>query len=240
MVNNSESKLDNTIKKTLAGYEAPYDASDWDKMESMLGAAPKVSSFKWRTVIGIAGIAALIAGCYVLYTNLNTSAPPENTEVAAPAEKTVKAPPKPLISTPAVVPPSVSAAAVSEEVKKEIAAPDKIISSRPPINKTAAEDQTAVRENKIKTKKDKIKERKTAAETDHTQSIIGMGNEPIFGDMLDSSKGIVTETREKETTKKAAKASKNLPVGWDNFMLKNVNPDSLKKYREKRDSAKAQ
>jgi hypothetical protein len=65
-----------------------------------------------------------------------------------------------------------------------------------------------------------------------------MGNEPIFGDMLDSSKGIIGETREKEETKKAAKAKKGTPVGWDKFMLPNVNADSLRKYREKRDSSK--
>lgn len=64
-------------------------------------------------------------------------------------------------------------------------------------------------------------------------SVLGMGNEPVFGDMLDSSKGIVGETREDAEKKEAAKKSREVPVGWNTFMLKNVNPDSIKNYRER-------
>lgn len=59
-----------------------------------------------------------------------------------------------------------------------------------------------------------------------------MGNEPVFGDMLDSTKGIIRVTKEKEETKQAAKKPSEYPIGWNNFMLSNVNPDSLKHYRE--------
>ena len=76
--------------------------------------------------------------------------------------------------------------------------------------------------------------------SDKNPVVLGMGNEPIFGDMLDSSKGIIGETKEKESTKKAATSKKNTPVGWDAIMLGNVNPDSLRKYREKKDSTKNQ
>jgi hypothetical protein len=223
MVNNtSETKLDTTIKKTLAGYEAPYDPSNWEKMESMLGSVPNVSSVKWQPIIGIAAIALISTAAYILYTSSNTSTPP--------AENTVTDSSKQKINTPAIVPTNVSAAAVSEEVKRGITAPYKIISSKPPINITGVEERTP----------DEIKELKTIAEPDHTQSILGVGNEPVFGDMLDTSQGFITQTSEKETAKKTAKPSKNLPVGWDNFMLRNVNPDSLKKYRQQRDSAKVQ
>ena len=67
-----------------------------------------------------------------------------------------------------------------------------------------------------------------------------MGNEPIFGDMLDSTRGIIRVTKEKEETKQAAKKPSEYPIGWNNFMLTNVNPDSIRHYREsmKKDSIK--
>ena len=67
-----------------------------------------------------------------------------------------------------------------------------------------------------------------------------MGNEPIFGDMLDSSKGVIGTTQEKDETKKAAKSQSNKNIGWDNIMFSNVNPDSIRKHREamKKDTLK--
>jgi hypothetical protein len=67
-----------------------------------------------------------------------------------------------------------------------------------------------------------------------------MGNEPIFGDMLDSTKGIIRESKEKDATKQAAKKPSEYPIGWNSFMLSNVNPDSIKHYREsiKKDTLK--
>jgi hypothetical protein len=79
-------------------------------------------------------------------------------------------------------------------------------------------------------------------ETVKNVRIMGMGNEPVFGDMLDSSKGIVGETAESEETKKEAVKHKDLPPGWNSFMLSNVNIDSLKNYRTrmKKDSVKTE
>ena len=53
-------------------------------------------------------------------------------------------------------------------------------------------------------------------------------------------KGVVGNTQEKETTKKAAKTQSNKNIGWDNFMFSNVNPDSIRKHREsmKKDTLK--
>ena len=71
------------------------------------------------------------------------------------------------------------------------------------------------------------------------QRVMGMGDDPVFGDMIDPSKGIVGETKEKDETKKAA-VSKKPPVAWDAIMFPNVNPDSLRKYRERHDSTKVE
>ena len=58
-----------------------------------------------------------------------------------------------------------------------------------------------------------------------------MGNEPIFGDMIDSSKGIVRETKEKESTKKAA-VTKGTNSGIGLSGLLNLNADSIRKQKE--------
>lgn len=240
MINNtpeSNSRLDNTVKETLTNYEASFDPNDWSRMESMLDAAPKPSSFKWSTVIGIAAVLIVIGGSYLLYNSLSSSKSIDKSDTT-PVENVVKIIQKPIV-VPKVTPPAISPAAVSEEVIKEIVEPDKIATTKEPVNKTVTNPTVASKEGKTKTKKEKTKVIKVSEETGNTQQVIGMGNEPVFGDMLDSSRGIVGETREKEETKKAAKAKKDLPVGWDNFMLKNVNPDSIKKHREKRDSIKA-
>ncbi|HLC82733.1 MAG TPA: hypothetical protein VJI69_02815, partial [Bacteroidia bacterium] len=55
--------------------------------------------------------------------------------------------------------------------------------------------------------------------------------EPIFGDMIDSSKGIVRETKEKESTKKAAVTKgTNSNVGLSGLL--NLNADSIRKQKE--------
>jgi hypothetical protein len=123
--------------------------------------------------------------------------------------------------------------------------------NEPPVNSA----ETAVVKNDKELKKETASNEKTIklktenknsntvgedALTKSKQSVIGMGNEPVFGDMLDSSKGIINETKEREETKKAAK-TKTYPIGWNNFMLSNVNPDSIKNYHERmqKDSLKS-
>jgi hypothetical protein len=233
MINNTpDSKLDETIKNTLNNYEAQYDASDWSRMETMLDAAPKSVNFKWSHAITVIIGIAVIGGGYALYnafsgpsgssTEVSTTPPPvapENTPKENTNTLTTTAGSAPKQDIPSVT-------------------PEKILT---PVISTPENT-----EPKVLVKEEKKKEKKTSPDKsadprpiiEQNDKVLGMGNEPIFGDMLDSSKGIVGETREKEETKKAAKAKKNTPVGWNNFMLPNVNADSLKKNREKRDSLK--
>lgn len=246
MINNStpESKLDEAVKATLNNYEAPFDAGDWSRMESMLDAAPKQGSFKWSGSLTavVAGI-AVIGGSYFLYQHFSTGS---NNAITTPVIEQ-KATPAPPAATPKVTPPP-AAATVTAPVETVTTPP--ATEALPPakenvISKPQANEQK-IKEEKATAKTEKAKNEKVSAykglsdeDRNVTQKIMGMGNEPIFGDMLDSSKGIIGETREKEETKKAAKASKNTPVGW-NTILPNVNIDSLRKNRQQRDSVKVQ
>lgn len=243
MVNNTpESKLDETVKDALNNYEATYEADDWSRMENMLNTTSKSSSFKWSYVVKIAVALVVIASGYLIYNAVNF---PEVTDevttnpVSEPVKDVVKVDPNTTVPVPPVVPPKVNTQEVEKEVAKQTTAPDKIEATSPVIEKIKAEEKQVVKKEE-RPKDKKTKKEKEAAEENATKHMIIMGNEPVFGDMLDSSKGVVGETKEKEETKKAAKAKKDLPVGWDNFMLKNVNPDSIKKYRERRDSLKNQ
>jgi hypothetical protein len=241
--NTPDSKLDETVKDTLSSYEAMYESGDWSKMESMLNAAPKSSSFQWSYAVKIAIVLVAIAGGYFL-VNTITSSKIKKDEVITPAiVEPVKVSPKVTVPAPSVTPPKVSTTEVAKEINKESNVPAKITPVPPVLEKIKTEDKIIAKEEKKKEdrKKDKTTttEKNNAEENVISHNLI-MGNEPVFGDMLDSAKGVVGETKEKEETKKAAKAKKDLPVGWDSFMLKNVNPDSIKKHREKRDSLKNQ
>jgi type IV secretory pathway VirB10-like protein len=242
MVNNTpDSKLDETVKNTLNNYEATYEPGDWSRMENMLDAAPKSSNFQWSYAVKVVGALAVIAVGYFIYNAVNTpelnkdeiiSTPPIKTE-----EEVVKVSPDVTapVPAPAVASPKIDQTEVANEVAKETVTPDKIAVTSPLNEKLKTEEKAVVK------KEDKRKDKKQKENTDDknviTHTLI-MGNEPVFGDMLDSSKGVIGETKEKEETKKSAKAQKDLPVGWNSFMLKNVDPDSLKKHREKRDSLK--
>lgn len=238
MINNTpESKLDETIKSTLNNYEAPYDASDWARMESMLDATPKAVSFKWSHVIAVAAGIVVIGGSYLVYNALSTSEKNETeTSTTVPVEEnTIKETPPPAKS-PAVI----TSPKKEEPAEKPVIATEKI--TTPVVKeepaKVSPEPKVLSKEEKKKDKKKNPDKSSGSPIIEPQDKILGMGNEPIFGDMLDSSKGIIGETKEKEETKKAAKAKKDTPVGWNQFMLPNVNADSLKKYREKRDSLK--
>ena len=58
MVNNStHNTLDETVKTTLDTFEAPFEDADWARMESMLDAAPKSSTFKWSyALVEVSGL----------------------------------------------------------------------------------------------------------------------------------------------------------------------------------------
>jgi outer membrane biosynthesis protein TonB len=233
--NTPDSKLDETIKSTLNDYEAQYDPSDWARMETMLDAAPKAVSFKWSHALTVLIGVVVIGGGYALYNLLSKSTPTE-TKVETPATPIVEPPAQKKTIT--VTPPPVTAKKPAPEttavtVQKPIVTPPVITDP-----KTKPATQTAVKEEIKKDKKKTEKTKPTGPVIEPTDKMLIMGNEPIFGDMLDSSKGIIGETKEKEETKKAAKAKKNNPAGWNQFMLPNVNVDSIRKNRERRDSLK--
>jgi hypothetical protein len=235
MINNTPgSKLDETVKSTLDSYEAPYDASDWSRMESMLDAAPKSNSFKLSHAITIIAGVAVLAGGYALYNTFGHSGTKsvELNSTPPPAPAAVKESPKVIVTPPPAV---ISSADTSAPVKEEAAATEKIIET-PPAIAAKKEEKVTTAETKAKAKKEKNK--KEAPIIDSHDKIIGMGNEPVFGDMLDSSKGIIGNTHEKEETKKAAKAKKG-NVSWDIF-TPHMNVDSMRKVREQRDSLKTQ
>ncbi len=235
------SKLDEAVKNTLNNYEASFDGADWSRMERMLDAAPKSSNFKWSYAIGaVLGIAA-IAGGYFSYTNytskhteaVSTTIPttPKTQQVVAPAPKPITTAPAAVTTTPDPVITQPAAATGTPAVTDN------------KTNKTADAAGTKTplaKDDKTKGKKQKATD--VTADPDANvivhQHVAGMGNEPVFGDMLDSSRGIIGETKEKDETKKAAKAKKDVPVGWNAFMLPNVNTDSLRKYKDRRDSLK--
>ena len=91
-------------------------------------------------------------------------------------------------------------------------------------------------EQKLKPVAEKIKKEKkqntSTLDIDFPKNlkVTVMGNEPIFGDMIDSSKGIVRETKENESTKKEAviKGSNNIGLSG----LLNLNADSILKQKE--------
>lgn len=241
MVNNTpESKLDETVKNTLNNYEAQYDPSDWSRMESMLDAAPKASPFKWSHAITVVIGVVVIGGGYALYhafsgsetkTELNSTPPASKENIVKESPKTITKP----VPAPAPVTTAPTTIIKDEPPATTIAAPEK---KTTPTEITVKPETKAPVKYKNKTSKAPEKQTETGPIIESHDKIMGMGNEPVFGDMLDSSRGIVNETKEKEETKKAAKAKKNTPVGWNQFMLPHVNADSLKKYRDQRDSLK--
>lgn len=236
MINEQKNnKLDETIKQSLSDYEAPFDENDWAKMESTLDAAPKASTFKWSYVIGTFVVLAVLSGGYLVYNNRNyfktntptTTQPIENT---TPPAVTTAAP---------IVPSAVTKTEPVQQIKIEMPVvvdetANKIKVSN--VEKTSKEETLLTEKAKKKKTKDDIQKDNES----NKQQVIIMGNEPVFGDMLDSSKGIIRVTKEKEETKQAAKKPAEYPIGWNNFMLSNVNPDSIRKYREsmKKDSLK--
>jgi hypothetical protein len=235
MINNTpESKLDEAVKNTLNNYEASYDAADWSRMEKMLDATPKSPSFKWSQAVPVLIGIVVIAGGYALFNAIGNSG--NTTDKPVPEEtpkKEIAAPP--VKTTP---PPAINTA--TNTVSPEKTSPANTSGTLPVVETPAKTTE------KILSAEDKSKSKKTRTETQKTEpgiiephdKIMGMGNEPVFGDMLDSSKGIIGETKEKEETKKAAKAKKDAPV-WDLF-TPHMNIDSMRKVREQRDSLKNQ
>lgn len=225
--NTPNSKFDERIKNVLDNHETPYDSSDWTRMESMLDSAPKSNTFNVKYFINAAVVVAVCVGAYFIYSILSdkTVAPPSNTEIINDATE------QPELNKEEVLPATESiVSSPTQEAEESTKEEEKAL---PVIVKS----EDAFKINKEKEpilKKDKTIKSITKPEDENVKihTVVEMGNEPIFGDMIDSSKGIIGNTKEKEETKKAAK-SQTTPIGWNEFMLSNVNPDSIRKHREK-------
>ncbi len=227
--NTTPSKLDETIKDSLSNYDAKYDSGDWARMERMLEATPKSMAPKGSNTIAlILGVVVLVGG-FLIYKGINSSKKSKETTVAPvelPIEKTAEPITKttpPAAKTKDSEPTSTSAPTVipPSEVKSKVPEPKTIVSAVEQKLKPVAE----------KRKKEK-KQNTSTLDIDFPKNlkVTVMGNEPIFGDMIDSSKGIVRETKENESTKKEAviKGSNNIGLSG----LLNLNADSILKQKE--------
>jgi hypothetical protein len=212
--NTTDTKLDETIKDTLSKYDATAEVSDWSRMENMLNMAPQASKFTMSHKI-FAGVGVIvIAGAFFMYTHFHSTAIPVVTKIETPVEQVNNS------VQPAAAP--LNAAVKNENLP--------VISPTPietptilPVIPMVKNDVIAVE----KTKTDKSKKVENASNTTKTLQVSVMGNEPVFGDMIDSSKGIIRETKEKERIKKAAKAKGSNNIGLSGLL--HINVDSLRK-----------
>ena len=213
----NHSKLDEEIKNSLSKYESSNQSSDWSRMENMLKATPKATKSNWTGVVSFVIGIAVLSLAYLIYDKYNTTKPAE--QLSSPANQ-VKAETNgnAVISEP-VIP----------KAENENSASDKST-----IESSAKNDNSISNtENKSEVKTNKTAEAKTIEAVKENNSSVKpkiyiMGNTPVFGDMLDSSKGIIGETKEKESTKKAAINHSDKPIGWNKF----INSDSLNKFKE--------
>lgn len=241
MVNNSTNKFDDKIKDVLDNYQADFVSTDWDRMENKLNNSSSSKKINSKYIIYSIIAIAIIGGAYFLFNAIDWSASNE-------PKKDVKEYLEPV--TPPVVEKEIETLPVVIDTASNPSSSDTIIESEPVAEtekevivekeKTETAETEKTTSPKAKTEKTKKKEKnKSATNTDDgtkPETIFTMGNEPVFGDMLDSSKGIIRVTKEKDETKKAAQSKSDVPVGWNQFMLKNVNVDSLRSYRAKKDS----
>jgi len=232
--NTPNTKLDEAVKNALKDFEAPYDSNDWSRMDSMLNVAPKQTQFNWKYSLNIVIGITILGGSFLIYKQLSkTSTKREEITTPTIQQTTKTSTPTPIITKK----PTEIAIPTNTEIET------KAIESN--INeiqlKTVAKPEaTTVSKEKNKTKETNSVSKKSEKNTTNIHSVMKMGNEPIFGDMLDSSKGVIGTTQEKDETKKAAKSQSNKNIGWDNIMFSNVNPDSIRKHREaiKKDTLK--
>ena len=210
-------KLDAKIKESLSNYKANNSIADWSRMEEMLDAAPQQASFKWNYLLSAFIGLAVIGGGYFIYNSLNTTKTIEKTDVSTPQ-------PKNEINSQPLITPSEN---VGNDAKENNIKPEENLIKPEAANKKE-NLPTEARTGKEPEAKTKDSNTNTAKPT----RIIIMGNQPIFGDMLDSSKGIIGETKEKEATKKAAVTHSDKPIGWSKF----INPDSIKKFTNQHNS----
>ncbi|HEY0029237.1 MAG TPA: hypothetical protein VGC65_00650 [Bacteroidia bacterium] len=227
-------QLDDTVKETLNSYDANYDSGDWSRMERMLDAAPKSSTFNVPYgKVAIVGVAILL-GSFLVYKAILPSGN-DTVEKIIPAEDETKT--EKVITTP---PPAITTNTTVVTTPAPITAPEikptaPVPTNTPPI--VTAESLAKEKALAERAKKEQKKKTDTSNAETKNQKVSVMGNEPIFGDMIDSSKGIIHETKEKESTKKAAKSKGTSGVGLNGLFF---NLDSIRKQKEqmKNDSLK--
>ena len=232
--NTPNTKLDEAVKNALKDFEAPYDSNDWSRMDSMLNVAPKQTQFNWKYSLNIIIGIAILGGSFLIYKQL--SKPSTKTEEITPPtiqQTTKTSTPTPIITKKATE----IATPTNTEIEVKVTESNTNEITLKTVTKPEA---TIVSKEKNKTKETNSVSKKSERNTTNIHSVMKMGNEPIFGDMLDSSKGVIGTTQEKDETKKAAKSQSNKNIGWDNIMFSNVNPDSIRKHREamKKDTLK--
>ncbi len=217
--NTPPSKLDETIKDNLSNYDAKYDSGDWSRMERMLNATPKSIAPKgaYNLAIIIGGI--VLVGGIAIYKGVTSS----KTITTDTATETPVTPIENKVETAPVYTGPVQPVVINNELPTIIETP----TVSPEIKNSVV----------VKTLADKKKVDNKANDNDNdneypkTQKVVVMGNEPIFGDMIDSSKGIVHKTKEKESTKKAAvEKGSNNTIGLNSLF--NLNADSIRKQKE--------
>ena len=252
MANRTDSRrLDEFVKQTLSNYESAATASDWSKMEGMLGTAPKMvaPSFKFPSFSGSgegAGfvksifssyiffvVLMLAGGGYLLYTILK--APKPDVVLTAPLVDSAA-------NKPVVEPPVVSNTAPVEnkavvELKPETVK-DTVAAVSPEPAKTEKEEKVEdpkaekkeTKEAKEKREAKEAKEAKEKKDAELAEKREKEKREKIEAEKLKTEKkkeeARKAEKEKKEASKETLKKSNN-PVGL-NF-LRSVNLDSLKK-----------
>lgn len=240
--NTPPSKLDETIKENLSNYDAKYDSGDWSRMERMLDAVPKSIAPKGSYNMAIIIAAVILVGGFLIYKGVSSSRSkietPETTvtPVENKTETITKSVPAPVVTktVTTIAPVIKEQQKVVPEVKTIV---PEIKPARPAGVNTVAVSDT--KENAIAEKakparpeggKDKKKSTSLDPESLKNQKVSVMGKDPVFGDMIDSSKGIVRETKEKESTKKAAVSKGSNSIGLSGLL--NLNADSIRKQKE--------
>ncbi len=227
--NNTKTPFDDKLKDALKDYEASNSSANWARMEGMLNAAPKANNFKWKTALNVIIGVVVVSGGYLIYQAIPSSPKAEQHLEQKPNE------------TKQDEIPTVTTTDNKQAENNSIQEPEKTITSAEEPVKISEESKAIVKkeeEKKVAIAEDKSKDK----ESKKSQKIFKMGNEPIFGDMLDSSKGIIGKTHEKEEIKKAAKDQSKAKTNWNDFLFSPVLPDSIKKNRErmKADSLKTE
>ncbi len=236
MVNKSKNtELDEIIKQTLSDIEAPSLTSDWSQMEKLLDAAPQSNSFKYKHeltsfVESIKDFTksnslkwvfspyffiflAIVAGAFLLHNRMNLPVTDENTTNLI-AKDTIIADPSKSI-TPQVLPKDV----LNTNNKKQL--PKDSMN-----NQISTSDKNSLKSEEIKSdkKENTLIEESEEVKTDNKkdlkkkEQISKKENFPVSKDSRDSANGVSEGNNQSDNS-----------VGRNNFLLYNINSDSIKK-----------